>query len=331
MYSPNSFTPLVPRSPGMFSEVPAWEAVRGGWRPLQGSFRDLGYSVEWHDFTADQDLDWSPSFHPDGVEICLNLSGCGEVQAGDRRLELSPETAGFYFQRKPFLKGRRTGRARHRFLTIEFSVGFLAGHFAPKESGIHPVLEEFLAGRAGADVSSSIRLSHDHQQLLTSLNHPPVAAAAQRMWYHGKALEIAAALLYRTEVEPELFCHRLKRLNRERVGRVIALLGENLAETPTLKQIGQRVGCSPFYLSRIFSGETGRSIFQYLRALRLERAAELLREKKLNVTQVALAVGYSSPSHFSTAFHETFGCCPGLYPLRTQPLPPKHSGGREIR
>jgi AraC-like DNA-binding protein len=59
----------------------------------------------------------------------------------------------------------------------------------------------------------------------------------------------------------------------------------------------------------------GRSIFQYLRALRMERAAELLREGRMNVTEVALAVGFSSPSHFSTAFHETFGCCPGLFPL----------------
>ena len=106
----------------------------------------------------------------------------------------------------------------------------------------------------------------------------------------------------------------------------IALLRENLAETPTLEQIGRRVGCSPFYLSRIFSRETGRSIFQYLRALRLERAAELLRAQELNVTQVALAVGYASPSHFSTAFHETYGCCPGLYPLRTQPLLQSRAG-----
>lgn len=50
----------------------------------------------------------------------------------------------------------------------------------------------------------------------------------------------------------------------------------------------------------------GRSIFQYLRALRMERAAELLGEGKMSVTQVALEVGYTSPSHFSTTFHETF-------------------------
>ena len=60
------------------------------------------------------------------------------------------------------------------------------------------------------------------------------------------------------------------------------------------------------------------SISQYLRELRMERAAALLREGRLNVLQVALEVGYSSPSHFSAAFHETFGCCPGLYPFATR-------------
>ncbi|MGH7946952.1 MAG: helix-turn-helix transcriptional regulator, partial [Opitutaceae bacterium] len=160
-------------------------------------------------------------------------------------------------------------------------------------------------------------LTIDHQQLALNLRRPPVSAAAQRMWYHAKALEVASAVLYQPEANEEFFCQRHKRQNRERVDRVIAVLKENLAEPPSLEEIGRRVGCSHFYLSRIFSQEMGRGVFQYLRVLRMERAAELLREKKMNVTQVAMEVGYSSPSHFSTAFHETFGCCPGLYPLRT--------------
>ena len=55
-----------------------------------------------------------------------------------------------------------------------------------------------------------------------------------------------------------------------------------------------------------------------------ERAAELLKSGRCNVTEAAFEVGYSSLSHFSQAFHEMFGCCPGLYPLRTptqQPPP----------
>ena len=76
------------------------------------------------------------------------------------------------------------------------------------------------------------------------------------------------------------------------------------------------VGCSEFYLSRQFSEATGLTIPQFLRQARLERAAELLREGTHNVTEAALEVGYNSLSHFTVAFREVFGCCPGLYPVK---------------
>ena len=99
--------------------------------------------------------------------------------------------------------------------------------------------------------------------------------------------------------------------------RVVAVLRRNLAEPPTLEEIGREVGCSPFHLSRTFSRETGMTIPQYLRKLRMERAAELLKSGKCNVTEAAMEVGYSSLSHFSQAFCQTMGCCPALYPLKT--------------
>src|SRR5882724_7187323 len=85
-------------------EATAWESVGDGWRPLQGNFQDMGYSVEWHDFTPARDFDWSSSFHPQGVEICLNLAGQGAVRAGTRQLELTPLTAGFYCQNESRLE-----------------------------------------------------------------------------------------------------------------------------------------------------------------------------------------------------------------------------------
>ncbi|PYJ87575.1 MAG: AraC family transcriptional regulator, partial [Verrucomicrobia bacterium] len=48
---------------------------------------------------------------------------------------------------------------------------------------------------------------------------------------------------------------------------------------------------------------------------RMERAAELLRSGRYNVTEAATEVGYASLSHFSKAFCETIGCCPVLYPM----------------
>jgi AraC family transcriptional regulator len=114
--------------------------------------------------------------------------------------------------------------------------------------------------------------------------------------------------------DPEFFCVRQKRVARERVERVKEVLARDLANPPTLEMIGQDVGCSPYYLSRIFSREVGLTIPQYLRNVRMERAAELLRTGRYNVTETATEVGYSSLSHFSKAFCETIGCCPVLYP-----------------
>jgi AraC-like DNA-binding protein len=134
------------------------------------------------------------------------------------------------------------------------------------------------------------------------------------LWFQGKAAELMAQLFFRPEKE-ELFCTRQYRLAKERAERVIAILQRDLASPPNLEQIAREVGCSAFYLSRTFSQETGSTIPQYLQRLRMDRAAELLRSGKYNVTEAALEVGYSSFSHFSLAFRQTHGCCPGLFPV----------------
>jgi AraC-like DNA-binding protein len=313
---------LQQTTPGLrhvsFTEKEAWRAVGSGWRPLHGSWREQGYSVEWHDFETEKDLDWSPSFHPGSVEICLNVMGRGKVRAGIRHLDLAPLTAGFYLQGRSQLKGTRKGGERHQFVTIEFSPGFLARHVAPEENGMHRGLQGWLRGKPTAAVSEASRLTSEHREWIRVLQDPPVQVApARRIWAQAKALEMASSVFFPNGPGEELFCQRQKRVNRERVQKVVAVLKLNLAEPPSLEEIGRRVGCSQFYLSRIFSEEMGQGIFQHLRELRMDRAAALLREGRLNVTQIALEVGYASPSHFSTAFHQVFGCCPGLYPIKT--------------
>jgi AraC family transcriptional regulator len=301
----------------VFSEREVWKPFGQGWRKLHGGFREAGFSVEWHDFTSPEPLDWSKTFHPGSLEICLNVSGQADVRAAGETLDLGPLMAGFYAQNGSALTGCRRGGERHQFITVELSRPFLARHLASGEGGLHPSVSRFLArrGRAVTMVSEPIRLSHDQQQLVLSFRNPPIFQAAQRLWFQAKVLEVVAAFLYQPLAGEELFCQRQHHLNRERVQKVLAILKENLAEPPELEELGRRVGCSHFYLSRIFTQEVGKTITVTLRDLRMERAANLLREGRLNVTQAALEVGYSSLSHFSSAFHEVIGCCPGLYPL----------------
>jgi AraC-like DNA-binding protein len=299
-----------------FSEAPAWRDVGRGWQPIFGNFHGLGFSIEWHDFFARKEFDWSASFHPECVELCLNLEGHGFVESAGARSDFAPGTVGFYHRASESLTAKRAAAQRHQFLTVEFSCPFLAKHLAGNEAMLHPMVKSALEGCPCEHVSgNTVKITAAQQQLISSLRQPPVYASAQPLWYQCKALELAVTFLF--QPPREFFCTRQQRVAQERVEQVIFLLKQNLAQPPALEELGRKIGCSHFYLSRIFSAQTGQTITQYLRRLRMEKAAELLRSGEYNVTEAALEVGYASPSHFSQAFHEAFGCCPGLYPIAT--------------
>ena len=300
-----------------FTEAEAWSQVGAGWRPLFGNFRKLGFSFEWHDFRCLRDLDWSRSFHPGSVELCLNLAGSATLADGERRVELSPRMLAFYRQGKPPLSATRRAGETHQFITVEFSPEFLQTHLRAEQDNLHPLVRAVVRHEAKrSQVADADRLNTAMSQLVDSLRHPPVFARAQAVWFQCKAIELAAHLFFHSP-DGELFCTRQQRAARERVERTRLLLREKLSDPPSLEELGRLVGCSPFYLSRLFSQEVGLTIQQYIRQIRMERAAELLRSGKCNVTEAALEVGYNSLSHFSATFHQTFGCCPGLYPLKT--------------
>ena len=301
-----------------FSEAVAWQTTGGGWRPLFGSFNQLGFSFEWHDFQlSDAPLDWARSFHPGSVELCLNLEGAATIQAARQKVDLPARTLVFYYQGQPPLQAVRQSHQRHRFITLEFAPEFLAQHFGSQPDDLHPLVREVVQGEArNAQVAAPEPIGMALLQLVESLRRCPVFKPAQEIWFRCKALELASQLFFRP-AGGELLCTRAQRASRERVERARAILKEQMQNPPSLEELGKVVGCSSFYLSRQFSQETGMTIQQYVQQVRMERAAELLRTGRCNVTEAALEVGYNSLSHFSTVFRETFGCCPGLYPLKT--------------
>ncbi len=316
--SRQTFDPPVAQTPRLpFAEAPAWETVGPGWRPLFGNYRDLGFSFEWHDFAAKEEFNWARSFHPGSVELCLNLDGRGILSDGRLTVELSPQTFAFYFQGQPPLTATRNAGEQHRFITVEFSPAFLQEHFRHHTDHAHPLVGAVVREEAvESAVVPAERLVVTLHQLVESLRHCPVFMPAREMWFRSKALEVAAHLFFRP-AEGELLCTRTRRLARERVEKAKWILKVRMANPPSLEELARLTHCSPFYLSRQFAQEGGMTMQQYLRQARMERAAELLRTGRCNVTEAALEVGYNSLSHFSSAFHETFGCCPGLYPLRT--------------
>lgn len=69
-------------------------------------------------------------------------------------------------------------------------------------------------------------------------------------------------------------------------------------------------------LFRKLKAVTGSTPHAFLRAMRLKRAAQLLKESQMTVTQITYAVGFSDLKHFRTVFREQFGVLPGEYSAR---------------
>lgn len=298
-----------------------------GWRPLFGNFRTLGFSFEWHDFKTHDELDWARSFHPGSLELCLNLDGQATLADARQTVELRPRTSAFYFQGEPPLKARRCAHETHRFITVEFAAEFLRQYLQREVRHLHPCVQAVLNQSPRCSVVTTPEpMGIGMLQLVESLHRCPVFKPAQEMWFRCKALELAAQSFF-CPPEGGFFCTRQQRAACERAARAREILRERLADPPSLEELGRLVGCSPFYLSRQFSEATGLTIQQFIRQARLERAAELLRSGRHNVTEAALEVGYNSLSHFTTAFREAFGCCPGLYPLKTVPAPTENPLG----
>ena len=313
---PTSTSNLRTMNPGCAAEQAAWRELKDGWRPLYGDVDKIGVAIEWHDFRIERSFNWGRTFHPNSLEFCLNLNGHGAVGgAGGTRSDYVPGNCGYYAVADRPLAASRRAHDHHQFVTLEFSREHLRNELAQNEADLEPEIRRILFGKKEENVVAPARpMTMQQRSVVAGLTEPPVAKAAQVLWYQGKALELMAQFFFAPK-DPEFFCMRQKRLARERVERVKEILRRDLANPPTLEMLGQEVGCSPFYLSRIFSREVGQTIPQYLRNVRMERAAELLRTGRYNVTEAATEVGYSSLSHFSKAFCETIGCCPVLYPV----------------
>ncbi|MCD0444132.1 helix-turn-helix transcriptional regulator [Glycomyces sp. A-F 0318] len=129
----------------------------------------------------------------------------------------------------------------------------------------------------------------------------------------GRLEQVVLDLLCTVEA-PQRF---LPALADPRLREVVALLEEHPGDRRTLAQLGAAVGSSERTLSRLFREEAGTSFARWRGQFRLHHALVLLAEGH-QITRIAVACGYASPSAFIGAFRASFGVTPGEY-LRREP------------
>ena len=96
--------------------------------------------------------------------------------------------------------------------------------------------------------------------------------------------------------------------------RIMKVVNDHLSDSDfNVEMLTKEVGISRAQLHRKMKEMTGLPVSEFIRNIRLEQAVRLLKEQKINVTQVAYTVGFSNLAHFSTVFRKQFGVSPTEY------------------
>ncbi len=98
--------------------------------------------------------------------------------------------------------------------------------------------------------------------------------------------------------------------HRDLAMRAKALLARNLSSPVSLTKLARDLVVSPYHLCRVFRRQTGTTLHRHRLDLRLRVALERLTTPGADLSQLALDLGFSSHSHFTSAFHRHMGAAP---------------------
>lgn len=100
---------------------------------------------------------------------------------------------------------------------------------------------------------------------------------------------------------------------------LIETIEHQLAEPLSIGQLAAQCALSPYHFARMFRESFGVPPHQYLLARRLDRARAWLRNSSMSLSDIALACGFTSASHFANRFRHAIGATPGAYRAAFKP------------
>ena len=161
------------------------------------------------------------------------------------------------------------------------------------------------------DAKRSLAFNELHSPELLSIYQRiekcPLTGEAFRLWMRGQGLAAAGYLLdlvQKYTSAPPVY------LSEDEIVAVLQakrLIKENIDSVPTILELSKRVALNKNKLQKAFQLTEGKSVGEYIRTLRMERALELLEKSDLNTSEIAKAVGYHGVSNFYHAFPDVDG------------------------
>lgn len=129
-----------------------------------------------------------------------------------------------------------------------------------------------------------------------------------------RLIELNSKGARRTLIEPEPDNIKITPLDEKMIEKAMKYVSQNLSRPElSVEELSEHLNMSRVSLYKKIKQITGKTPIEFIRIIRLKRAAQLLRESQLNVSEIAYQTGFNNPKIFSRYFKEEFGILPSVY------------------
>lgn len=150
--------------------------------------------------------------------------------------------------------------------------------------------------------------------VLSQILQAKVHDSMKSLYFKGKVYELLSLYFNKSEDPSVEQCPFLvDEENIQKIRQAKAIILERMTDPPSLEQLAVEIGLSLKKLKEGFKQLYGDTVFAYLLDHKMEEARRMLDSQKYNVNEVGLKLGYSTASHFITAFKKKYGTTPKKY------------------
>ncbi len=132
----------------------------------------------------------------------------------------------------------------------------------------------------------------------------------RKLFVESRVLEIASILVAVAESERKPEKISLSSFDKAQLHKVLDILEERMTDPPGISELARMAALNEYKLKAGFRQLFGTTIYEYLRLLRMEKAADLLKDPRLSVNEIGRVVGYKTPHGFNNAFRKYYGSSP---------------------